>query len=863
MPPLPTRSTPWSAWRLWVLLAAGLGTSVAVGWLGTQAERQGRRERLYREVDTAAQDLMGAFERYTALLHAMAAHFEVRPPADDRDYQEFLDRLGVTSRYPGLRATNFGLHLAPGEVPPVVAAARADRSLHPAGNPTFQMHPPLEASPSAPVHLVRFVYPLEGNEQALGFNSFSNPGQVEALDRVLDTGLMSATGPITLVQERDNPKGLIVRMPLLLAGLPTRTPEERRRATWGTVNGVWVPEVALSPQLHSLTASLQVQMVDLGWVDQPRPPATFLGPDLSPSDPQILLRPVAFAGRMLELRFKPRAGHPALAMPWRSWGLAAVMAALTLVGTWLFRILSQGEEDARALAARLKGEAERAAEAREREFRSFFEGAPIPLAITRLEDGLILHANASWRALLEVPPDATSYGHSADYLQTPSQRQEVVEMIRRLGFVRESPLRLKSARGRELEILFSCEPINLGGSTVLLSSFLDLTELHRSEAALRQAQKLESMGLLAGGIAHDFNNLLTAVQGNLDLARTMPPERVGDRLDAAERAVQRATDLTRQLLVYSGRIPVQRESLDLPALVREMATLLKVSIPKAVRLEMDLPADLPAVFGDRAQIQQAVMNLVTNAADAITQEAGTIHLQCRLGELGAEELRRDWADQPLLPGPHLLLSVADDGVGMDAVVRARIFDPFFSTKEQGRGLGLSALLGILRAHHGGLRIESEVGKGSTFTLALPASDTRPAAPPQVPEPPTRFHGIALVVDDEAEVRDSAATMLESLGFDVHVADGGAAGLSQARSLGSRLSLVLLDLTMPPPDGRETYATLRANSPELPIILSSGYTDAAPGALGKDPHLGFLAKPYSLKDLRASIAQRFRPQDPSA
>ncbi|HJV22043.1 MAG TPA: CHASE domain-containing protein [Holophagaceae bacterium] len=855
MPSPPTPRSRWSAWRLRALLAVGLGTSVAVGWMGTQAERQGRQERLYREVDTAAQDLIGEFERYTALLRAMAAHFEVRLPTDDRDYQDFLERLGVSSRYPGLQATNLGLHLEPADVPAAVAAARSDRSLHPEGNPTFTLHPPLDESAPGLVHLVRFVYPLEGNQQALGYNSFSNPGQREALFRALDTGLMCATGPITLVQAPDNHQGLIVRMPILRAGYPVRTPAERRKATWGTVNGVWIPEVALSPQLKALAPTMEVQMVDLGWVDQPRPATPFMGPTFEEGDPDLLRRPVTFAGRMLELRFKARPGHPALRTPWRSWSLAAVMAALTLVGTYLVRILGQREQNARILAERLKEEAERAAETREREFQGFFERAPIPLAITRLEDGFILHANASWRALLEVPPDATHLGRSTDYYREVTQRDRVLEQIRRDGYVREVELPLRTAGGKDLEVLFSCEPIRRSGSTVLLSAFLDLTEIHRSEAALRQAQKLESMGLLAGGIAHDFNNLLTAVLGNLDLARSVDPERVATRLDAAEQAVRRASDLTRQLLVYSGRIPVQREPLDLSSLVRNMATLLQVSIPKAVRLEMDLPEGLPAVFGDRAQLQQAVMNLVTNAADAIPQGGGTIRLHCALHGLDSEELRRAWADQPLLPGPHLFLSVTDDGVGMDASVRSRIFDPFFTTKEQGRGLGLSALQGILRAHHGGMRIESEPGRGSTFTLALPTTEARPAEPTAAPDLPERFQGTALVVDDEADVRASASAMLQALGFEVLVAGGGAEGLAQARAAGEKLTLILLDLTMPPPDGRETYAALRAHRPELPIILSSGYSDAAPGALGQDPNLGFLPKPYSLKDLRASVAQR--------
>ncbi len=834
---------------------AGLATSLAVGWMGTLAEGQGRRERLYREVDNAANDLTDEFERYTSLLWAAAAHFEERPPASDREFHEYMTRLSIQTRYPGVLGTNLGLLLDPAEVPATVASARGDRSLRPEGNPGFQLHPALDSPPQGKLHVVRFVYPLEGNERALGYNSASNPAQRDSLDRAVATGLMSGTGPITLVQSPRDQPGLIVRMPLLHAGLPTRTAEERQRATWGILNGVWIPEAALASRMQTLSHRMAIQLVDTGWGDRPIPPTAYLGTAFREDDPNLLRRPVAFAGRMLELRFKPMPGHPALALPWRSWVLAALMALLALAGTRLIRMLSEGQDAAQALARRLKEEAEAAAEAREREFQNFFEGAPIPLAISVLAEGHILHANASWRALFEIPPETTTLGRTVDYYRDASIRPRILAQIQRTGSVRGVELPLRTQSGKELDTLFSCELIRQGDVPAVLSAFQDRTEVRRSEEALRQAQKLESMGLLAGGIAHDFNNLLSAVQGNLDLARTMPPERAAARLDAAEHAVRRATDLTRQLLAYSGRVPVQREPLDCSALVRDMATLLQVSLPKAVRLEMDLPEGLPSVIGDRVQLQQAVMNLVMNGADAIGPAGGMIHLRTACVELGPEELRGEWANQGLAPGPHLLLSVSDDGIGMDEDVRTRIFDPFFSTKEQGRGLGLSALLGILRAHHGGFSLQSQAGRGSTFTLALPSSEARPAAPLALPDPPQRFQGVAIVVDDEAEVRASAAAMLECLGFEVHGAGGGAEGLAKARVHSPVLSFVLLDLTMPPPDGRETYAALRDLHPGLPIILTSGYSIGAPGALGSDPHLGFLPKPYTLRELRAAVALR--------
>jgi two-component system cell cycle sensor histidine kinase/response regulator CckA len=492
---------------------------------------------------------------------------------------------------------------------------------------------------------------------------------------------------------------------------------------------------------------------------------------------------------------------------------------------------------------------------REEEFRGFFESAPSPLLISRMEDGTVLFANAALRRLMEYPADAELRGQTPDYYAEPEQRQGLVQKLMKFGKFRGEELSLLTATRHRRQVLVSCDVIHLGGEKVLLSSFHDLTEQRESEEALRQTQKLESLGLMASGIAHDFNNLLTAVQGNLELARVGASAQ--DRqsaIDAAEQAVMRAADLTRQLLAYSGKTPLSRTRIDLGALVKEMGGLLRVSIPKATALDIQIPANLPSIEGDRAQLQQVMLNLISNASDAVGPHGGRVEI--RAGQVELENLE-PFPGQELSPGAHAWISVRDTGHGMSDEVKARIFDPFFTTKTTGRGLGLSAMQGILRAHHAGLQIESTLGEGSTFTLYFPALP-QANLPAKVDRPAEHrpFQGRLLLVDDEEHVRTATAEVLGILGFQVTAVSGGALALEELQKP-EPWALVLLDLTMPPPDGMAVLRQLRAMHPALPVILCSGYSDAAPEELGQDPHLGFLPKPFTLSELKRALTARLQ------
>ncbi len=334
----------------------------------------------------------------------------------------------------------------------------------------------------------------------------------------------------------------------------------------------------------------------------------------------------------------------------------------------------------------------------------------------------------------------------------------------------------------------------------------------QAEDAMRQAQKLESLGVLAGGIAHDFNNLLVAMLGQSSLAlKQLPAESTAHaHIEKAVGAARRAADLTRQLLAYSGRGQFQVLPVNLNTLLQENLHLFEVAIPKNVRLVSDLAESLPFISGDVGQMQQVVMNLIINAAEAIGRNLGTVRVATNTYYITPTDVQLwKYVGSPLTPGLYATLSVRDNGSGMNAATLSKIFDPFFTTKVTGRGLGLAAVLGIVRSHKGGLRVESKPGQGTTFTLYFPVSMTQPTVQTDVePEPGAGLpRGLVLMIDDEEPVREAVTDILESEGLTVITAPDGRAGLTRYRERQADIQLVLLDLSMPGLSGEETFHEL--------------------------------------------------------
>ncbi|MCP4644147.1 MAG: PAS domain S-box protein [bacterium] len=379
----------------------------------------------------------------------------------------------------------------------------------------------------------------------------------------------------------------------------------------------------------------------------------------------------------------------------------------------------------------------------------------------------------------------------------------------------------------------------------------------RIESKFQQTQKLEGLGILAGGIAHDFNNLLMGILGHADLALLDLPESASARANLSEVTVaaRRAAELCRQLLAYSGRGHFVAEPMDLNAVVREMTNLLDVTTSKKAILKCNLVDGLPAILGDGTQIRQVVMNLITNASDAIGDATGIISIVTGVMACDRDYLDTVCFDENLPEGFYVYIEVSDTGCGMDAETQAMIFDPFYTTKVAGRGLGLAAVLGIVRGHRGALRVYSELGRGTTFKILFPCTEAQSVTETCAPDVETtwRGEGTILVVDDEDTVRALARKMLQRLGFDVLTAVDGQEGMEIFEAKSDRIRLVLLDLTMPRLDGVQAFRAMRRVRGAVPVILSSGYSEQiSMDELSEEGLAGFLQKPYQLTTLTETV-----------
>lgn len=413
----------------------------------------------------------------------------------------------------------------------------------------------------------------------------------------------------------------------------------------------------------------------------------------------------------------------------------------------------------------------------------------------------------------------------------------------------EAPFLMKTGGTRWMKIFARS---NRNGFPGMSGTLVDINEQKRQEVAMLQAQKLESLGVMAGGIAHDFNNLLVAIMGNADLAmrHIEDHEKSRQHLQQALIAVDRAAELCRQLLAYGGRGRFHTELADLNALVSEMAHLLRVSIGKNVSLEVDLTQGLPAILVDPSQVRQTVMNLVLNASESIGEKTGCIRIRTGLSSGELEGNFREVLSSEAPNGEFVFLTVEDDGCGMDEETQKRIFDPFFTTKFTGRGLGLAALLGIMRSHHGSLRLRSLIGLGTAFYIAFPATAGVIVHKAKDDELlPLRTDGLVLLADDEPSVRELVCDALKVMGFDVLEASNGRDALALFMKHKDELKAVILDLTMPLMGGEEVLSRVHAVRTDLPCVLMSGYSEQETRGIesGKD-RVTFLQKPFKLADL---------------
>ncbi len=516
-----------------------------------------------------------------------------------------------------------------------------------------------------------------------------------------------------------------------------------------------------------------------------------------------------------------------------------------------------------------------ALEESEARYNIMVEHSPDAIVILDMTQERFVDCNAVAVAFFETDRD-TLLQHGPASLSPPTQEDGRLSSVRAREYIQRSlegevpafEWVHRTLNGRNVPCEVRLVRLPDQGRPLVLGCITDISWRKRMEqeqaalaSRLRTSKKLESLGLLAGGVAHDFNNLLAVILGYADLTLESDglDARAQETLGRLRGAAVQARKLTDQLLIYVGRAPKAQEDLDLSRLVGDELSILAVAVRSKGRLTSDLEASGCHGLGGSGQLQQVILNLVGNACDALSGPSGSIHVSTACVTLGAEALQTFQVQaEGLVEGRFALLEVSDTGCGMSEEVLERSFDPFYTTKAEGHGLGLSTVVGIIRSHGGALRVSSKRGRGTVFSLLLPLTGQAPA---QVSEDQShtqwRGWGRVLVADDQPAVREVTEALLEALGFEVTSVSSGIAAVAAVQAEPDAYRLALLDVNMGGMDGVEARGALQALAPEIRVLLVSGFAhDEANEILRDEGPEAFMRKPYGLEDLRRRLALMF-------
>jgi PAS domain S-box-containing protein len=838
------------------------------------AERAGAEAEFYRRADVRHALTREILNYYEAGLFGLRNLF-VGDEAVSRGQFLHVAR-DILSRYEGIAALEW--------VPLVAGRDRAAFELAMSRELGRQIHftergpanLPVVSRERAEYYPITYLEPLAGNERALGFDLSAGLTQ-DAMERARRENRMVLTQPVDLVQGQ---RGVVMIWPVYQK---PDSPAESRGNFLGFAEGVFrINELFEQVQRREATPTVDTLYVD-GSATDPAGRVLYYAPGdaNTPREPvptEQELRSglhrentIAIGGRNWVALYRPSGNWLRAQLtprPFASLGTGLIITGLLAA---LISALGRRTATIEALVA------ERTAELNESRRQMEMLLAQLPgMAFRCLGDEKLTPVYLSSGTLeltgYEVPDFLTGRVCYEDLIE-PGDRANVTSttlqaVAQRQPF--EIEYRLRHRDGRVKWVLDRGAGVFGPDGRLLFVEGLavDITQRKQAEAdkialerKLLESQKLESLGVLAGGIAHDFNNLLTAVMGNASLARLELGETspVQKNLRQIETTALRAAELCQQMLAYSGRSRFVVERLDLSALIESTVPLLQLSLSRNAACRLDLDHRLPPVMADATQMRQIIMNLVMNAAEAMDERGGEIVLSTGVVPVDRDRFAGMVIGNELPAGNYVFLRVADRGCGMAPETLARIFDPFFTTKFAGRGLGLAAVLGIVRSHEGALSVESEPGRGTTFTLFLPPTTGAVAAAPGKPvsSTPWRHSGTVLVADDEDDVRTVTGDILERLGFTVVSAADGREAVAHFEREPARFDLVLLDLTMPGLSGVETLMRMRELRPDLRVLLMSGYAESeADSRLAGVARDGFVQKPFTVGSLIAKVSAIF-------
>ena len=752
---------------------------------------------------------------------------------------------------------------------------------------------------------LRFIEPMVNNEMALGYDLASEPALRGLLLRTHNDGGAEVSGPIRFPYHNTFKTGVLAVMPVYYPEFLPGSPEARLTQNQGYVVAIFIIDEFMQ-RIAERTADLKLDVMFLGSTEPGLETAMGARVD-GRMLPQVDASAVAhFRSHPHEIRSVNIGGLKAVFNFKRSglWDTGPhrwVPAGALCIGLLLTGILGQAarssSEKARQVEALVHVRTAELAEANKRlkaevsermvaQNQLAQEHTLLNLLLNRLPDpvhvtdrqGNYVLVNDAHVHFLQQPDPAGILGRAvqrvgpASLAQALAAGSEDVLLSGKAVIGREFTVAMDGEQALNLELSKLPMRDPQGKVDGLLVITRDVTQIKRNEAEqrelarrLQETQKLEGLGLIAGGIAHDFNNLLTIILGNANIARLELPSdsSIRECLSRIEATSLRAADLCKQMLAYSGKGLFVIRRIDISKLVDEITELLQLSIAKNVTLQFQLDRSLPAVLADSTQLQQILMNLVTNASEAIGDRDGVICIRSTLAQVDRKSLRELSPATDIADGKYVLLEITDNGSGITPEIQEKIFDPFFSTKFAGRGLGLAAVLGIVRSHRGAISVHSEVGRGSSFKIFLPPVEGPPEgeARPLEPTSDWKGRGTILLAEDEEGVRVTTAELLRAGGFSVDVAESGRCAIDKFRIAPQRYKAVLLDFAMPDGDGEEAFKEIRAIQPQTIILVMSGYNSQHVLDRFKGKGLnGFIQKPFQANSLMAVIRKVLEVDD---
>ncbi len=848
-------------WLRWVIGAMGLLASVAIWWYAHTVET--RISQGHFDADAIVR--VDAIERKLSSVTTVIA-----------DTASFLSAAGgnVSERFPAITQPLI-------EREPVFQALGWDaivqdsdresyeQRIRARGNPGFriterQSSGELGPASVAPEYVVvEIIVPAEGNENAVGYNVASESRRRQALEAAREYGEVSTTAPITLVQETANQSGVLVFAPVY----------RESDTVIGFVVAVLRMGDAIATALDSFElASMGISVRDMEVVDGER--MLFSRPVERIAGVEPYSATIEYAGRNWSIVLEPGQQYAPRQLQPRLLGFS--VAAFVL----LYLLWAQFADRRNFALQEVIAQREIADTARahsEERFRLMVDsisdgGWDLDLS----EDTIIV--SDGWLAGLgyrkqEAPRNLNDWVGLIHPDDRGRAENNVLERLEKKGALYDATLRLRHGdgsflwyrrRARVIDRRPDGHPRRIVGMDVNVTAERQQRELQEKlERKVYDAQKMESLVVLAGGIAHDFNNLLVGVLGAAELALSQnPPKRLALQLERIRDSAIRAVDLTKQMLIYAGRGEAEFELADTVDITRSMRKVLESSVGNRQALHFELPETEGVVLCDPTQIRQLILNLVVNASEAMNDVPGRILIRLQAIMLTAADIKDADSLGELQPGAYMRLDVVDEGIGFDPAIKERAFDPFFSTKDAGRGLGLASVLGIVRRHGGGIEVCPKEGGGTIMRVWLPRSDASLAVTEDLQRSTeldaADSSGAVLIIDDEETVRNFLESALTINGYNVMNATSGSEGIELFDSRAEPISLVLLDSSMPGMTGLQTYKQLRERDATLPVILMSGFTpDRLEHEKDAEGLAGFLQKPFRLDELYRRVQETIR------